>query len=477
MMPPQSTVLNDWSDYWYYEIGVNAIPANTKDKNTFESWANWKDQPIPVEVHESRKKSGHYNNGIAIIPGPIWRGPYEGKYIVAIDLDNKKAIEEFCRDVNGLDELKQKTLVEQTSNSDKMHLYFIVDREIPNKTSDKVDFSKAEKIEANEIPALEVKSNGKGIMFCAYSPHKNGSNYRVIGTLKPEVFSAQDLENRIGGICDKYGIPYGSNDSNNTNYSNNNNNSDISPSIQELFSPGTRILKGHNRHLGILRVMDSLLIKNMGLLTIEQIKDLTYQRNQELCDPPLDNRDFERQWEQSLKWANRKKQERENAAAGKHQNRDNNNKSTSKTITAVVDKQDIIEESTRLLMAKYTFLTIIENKEILYYDEDKGVYVKDGEILIEKELEKIFEFKLRNSHITEIKNHIMRKTYTKLEEFDSDLDIVNLENGLFNLRTKQFFQHPPDYYSLNQKPIKYNPYARARLFFKILERSSLFTGY
>ena len=48
------------------------------------------------------------------------------------------------------------------------------------------------KIDANEIPALEVKSNGKGIMFCANSPHKNGSNYSIIGTLKPEVFSASN---------------------------------------------------------------------------------------------------------------------------------------------------------------------------------------------------------------------------------------------------------------------------------------------
>ena len=116
-------------------IGCNVISANTKEKNTFETWTNWKDQSIPNEIHESRKKSGHYNNGIAIITGPLWRGSYVGKYLVAIDLDNKKAIDEFCKD--GLDELKQHTLVEQTSNTDKMHIYFIVEREIPNKSSDK----------------------------------------------------------------------------------------------------------------------------------------------------------------------------------------------------------------------------------------------------------------------------------------------------------------------------------------------------
>ena len=113
-MSPQSTILNDWSDYWYYEIGINIIPANTREKTTFVSWSEYQDKPIPKEVHISWKENGHYNQGIALIPGPIWRGPFEGKYLVAIDLDNNKAIEEFCR--NNLEKLKQQTLVEQTTN-------------------------------------------------------------------------------------------------------------------------------------------------------------------------------------------------------------------------------------------------------------------------------------------------------------------------------------------------------------------------
>ena len=247
-MNPQSTVLNDWSDFWYYEIGVNIIPANTKEKNTFIGWTEWQDQSIPEHLHERNKRLGYYNNGIAIILGLIWRGKFKSKYLVAIDLDNKKALDEFCRE--RLEDLKQKTLVEQTSNPEKMHIYFIVDREIPNKSSDKVDVSKSDKIQANEIPAIEVKSNSKGIMFCSNSCHKNGSNYRIIGTLKPQVFEASRIQDQISIICDKYGIPYGFNNNNGNNY--NNNNSDIGPTIQELFTPGTKILEGHNRHLGIL---------------------------------------------------------------------------------------------------------------------------------------------------------------------------------------------------------------------------------
>jgi hypothetical protein len=201
--------INDWADFWYYEIGVNPFPANTKEKKTFENWSQYQDKSIPQELHEGRKKNGEYSKGIAIILGPIWRGPDKGKYLVAIDLDNKKAIEEFCG--NGLEELKQKTLVEQHADPNKMHIYFIVEREIPNKASDKADVLKLEKIKTNEIPALEVKSNGKGIMFCANSPHVDGSNYRIIGTRKPEVFNAQDVQDRISAICKKYNIPYGFN--------------------------------------------------------------------------------------------------------------------------------------------------------------------------------------------------------------------------------------------------------------------------
>jgi hypothetical protein len=283
--------INDWTDFWYYEIGVNVIPADTKNKQTFENWSHWQDKPISDELHEQRKRNGDYKKGIAIVTGQIWRGRLEGKYLVAIDLDNKKAIEEFCG--VGLEELKQKTLVEQTSNPEKIHIYFIVERKIPNKASDKCDTEILKKINANDVPALEVKSNGKGIMFCSNSPHKNGSNYKIIGTLKPQVFNAHDIEDRIGGICLKYGMPYGFNNSSN------NNNSSYQTSIEDLWKPETKILQGHNRHKELLRVIDSLLARNRGILSLDKIKELAYQWNQEHCIPPLDDKEFEKEWKQS----------------------------------------------------------------------------------------------------------------------------------------------------------------------------------
>ena len=286
---------NYWADVWYYDVGVNVIPANTKEKGTFENWLPWQDKSIPQELHEQRKKNGEYNKGIAIIPGKIWRGQFKGKYFVAIDLDNKKAKEEFCR--NSLEKLKQKTLVEQHADPNKMHIYFIVEREIPNKASDKTNTETIQKINANEIPALEVKGNSKGIMFCSPSPHGNGSNRMIVGTLNPEVYEAQKVEDRIFMICKKYDIPYGSN-----------NNSSAVKSyqipIEDLWKPETKILKGHNRHLELLRIMESLL-QNNRKMSLEDIKQMAQIWNQNHCEPPLDNKEFEKQWKCALKFIKR----------------------------------------------------------------------------------------------------------------------------------------------------------------------------
>jgi Bifunctional DNA primase/polymerase, N-terminal len=186
--------INDSADFWYYQIGVNVIPADTKNKQTGYNWSQCQEKPIPNELHEQCKRTEDYKKGIALVAGKIWRGQFKGKCLVAIDLDNKKAIEEFCKD--GLEELKQRTLVEQTSNHEKMHIYFIVEREIPNKASDKSNAEILKKIDANEVPALDVKSNGKGIMFCANSPHQKDGSYHIVSTLKPEIFKVQDVEDR-----------------------------------------------------------------------------------------------------------------------------------------------------------------------------------------------------------------------------------------------------------------------------------------
>ena len=137
------------------------------------------------------------------------------------------------------------------------------------------------------------------------------------------------------------------------------------------------------------------------------------------------------------------------------------------------EQKSIVEEASEAIMTKHRLLTIEETKEILYYRN--GVYVPGGEILIEKEAERTYGYKLVNHHLTEIKGHVMRNTYHTLEEIDSDLNIINLKNGLYNFQTSEFKEHSPNYISVNQLPIVYDAKTKPKLFGQFL-RQVLYTS-
>ena len=285
---------NELLDHYFYEIGVNVIPADTENKETHENWSQWQDRPIPEELHNKRKRNGEYNNGIAIVTGKIWRGKHKGKYLIGIDCDNKKAIEEICTKDGKtilLDELAKWTIVEQhKDNSDKAHIYIIATKPFKNKSSTTTNPKLV-----NDIPAIEVKCE-KHIMFCAPSFHKGGCPYEILDCKEPA--HCDEFEYHLNDIFEKYGIPY-LESNNQTN--NSNTNSGLIP-IEDLFKPGTKILEGNNRHEALLRIMESLLQSNKRVLPIDKIKNIAYDWNQDVCVPPLDDSEFNRQWNDALKF-------------------------------------------------------------------------------------------------------------------------------------------------------------------------------
>ena len=72
-----------------------------------------------------------------------------------------------------------------------------------------------------------------------------------------------------------------------------------------------------------------------------------------------------------------------------------------------VQRISLVEFASEAIMSKYRFLTIEESKDTYYYKD--GVYVPGGEVLIEKEAEMMYRYKLANRHLSEIKGHIMRE--------------------------------------------------------------------
>ena len=279
-------------EFWNHTMGLNIIPYDTQYKNPqISSYIEYQNNPIPVETLEKWNKENKFSKGIALIPGEIWWGPYKGEYLVAIDCDNKKAIDEICYHLGFKDikELSNWTIVEQHKDDlTKAHIYIRSTRPIKKKSSDKVNTNLANKIELNDIPAIEVKGRGEhGIMFCSPSVHKDGDSYQIIGTYDPAL--CNDLENYIDNICKKYGISYLEPDNSVSQAKNK-----LIP-IEELFKPDTIILAGHNRHEAVLRVAESLIQRNKKILPLEDIKKIIYEWNQKHCKPPLDDKEFERQ--------------------------------------------------------------------------------------------------------------------------------------------------------------------------------------
>ena len=145
----------------------------------------------------------------------------------------------------------------------------------------------------------------------------------------------------------------------------------------------------------------------------------------------------------------------------------------SKQYTSVKDinkqKQNYeIEQKTEEILSVDHFITLEETKEIIYYKD--GVYILGGDIIIEKEAEKLFGYSLKNKDLAEIKGHITRRTFHKRIELDNDVDIINLKNGLYSISKAELKEHSQSYISVNQKPIVYDPKAKSKVFGKFLSQ-------
>ena len=566
MTSSNTTIFNEAADFLFYRIGANPVPADTKYKKINIHWGACQDKSVPIEVHESRKEKGEYDKGIAVMTGRLHRGKNEGKYLIGIDCDNKKAIDQMCnslrfKDVN---ELANWTWVEQhKDNSDKAHIYILSTKSLKNKGRDPKKV-KAESL--NEIPAIEVKCERQN-MFTAPSIHQDGYTYEILGTREPVL--CDEFENYLDDIFRNYGIGYHHNNSE----QNNNNNTSPDPLRQltlllEVPSDLKFRIQQGARHETMLSFANRLLFKykfdidNNG----NKLKDFFNEVNDKLCIPPLPQNELDSIWRDALKFSDNKFAEmqivnededdiqnykspivvqlnksdelleivqnfvydiqtnsidctlnskydltkiivpinikqwpdvrkifrklceekgiKENDILLLLESLDNNsdlikkhylqnNRKHSAVLAAAEERKkqrlELIKEGTDFVMAKYRFLTIEEGKDILYYDSNVGVYVYGGEIIIEKELDKKYGYKLKTADITEIKNYVIRKTYVKKDVFDSDIYIINVKNGLLNCETKELLPHTPDYYSINQKPISYNPNARPIKFLKFLK--------
>jgi bifunctional DNA primase/polymerase-like protein len=309
MTSSNTNIFNEAADFLFSRIGANPVPADTKYKKINIRWGEFQDKSVPIEVHESRKEKGEYDKGIAVMTGRLHRGKNEGKYLIGIDCDNKKAIDEICNSLGlkDINKLAGWTWVEQhKDNVDKAHIYILSSKSLKNKGRDP---KKVEAESLNEIPAIEVKCE-RQTMFTAPSIHEDGYPYEILGTREPVL--CDEFELHLDKISRKYTIEYLHNS---TEQNNNNNNSTLSEPLRQLILllevPSDfkfRISKGA-RHRTMISFANKLLFKykfdnnnNNG----NKLKDFFNEVNDKLCIPPLPENEVETIWRDAVKFSEKK---------------------------------------------------------------------------------------------------------------------------------------------------------------------------
>lgn len=291
---------NKWLDYWYYEIGTNPIPVVSRyksGKKGFE-WKEWQLRSLPEDLFVKWKNEGAYSDGVGITVGTVWRGDHVGKNLIFIDCDNSMALDEIISsfgDQTTLKDFAARFIVEQhLDNPHKAHVYFYSEIQFPKKSSDILEKEMARQKEGVGVPLFEIKGRGShGIAYCTPSLHQDGHRYEIIGTLTPIVldqFTSEGMLERLDEICKKHGLHY-----RNTGEEDANGSSNKIP-MESLFEEDFQIYKGSNRHEALLRIMESLILRNRRILKPEIIKEIAENWNRKQCVPPLDSNEVDRQW-------------------------------------------------------------------------------------------------------------------------------------------------------------------------------------
>lgn len=97
-----------------------------------------------------------------------------------------------------------------------------------------------------------------------------------------------------------------------------------------------------------------------------------------------------------------------------------------------------IEEVANYLIQKYSFKTIYGDRGETCFVFDGKIYSKDSRGLIKSKCEEILNKYLKINPVNEIYEKIKRKTEVPKEEFENtDINLLPLENGIYNIITKE----------------------------------------
>ena len=122
------------------------------------------------------------------------------------------------------------------------------------------------------------------------------------------------------------------------------------------------------------------------------------------------------------------------------------------------NKKVSIPRITDHLLFKYDFKTIFGKRDETVYVYNNGIYESKGKEIIKTEVENLITNNSSSNIVKEVYEKIKRSTAIDYEKFqDIPIDLICLDNGILNLRTKELTSFNPEYYFKTKIPIKFIP--------------------
>ena len=110
------------------------------------------------------------------------------------------------------------------------------------------------------------------------------------------------------------------------------------------------------------------------------------------------------------------------------------------------------------IMKDYSFLTLKDNEEIYWFDENEGIWKTNGETLIKKIGTDFLREKTKQFYLNETIGYIKAKTYEDRNKFDNPhLNLLPIKNGILKLDTLELIPYSKDYYFTSKLNVEYNP--------------------
>lgn len=95
----------------------------------------------------------------------------------------------------------------------------------------------------------------------------------------------------------------------------------------------------------------------------------------------------------------------------------------------------------------------------MLYLYENGVYRPTGEPFIKRECRERLGEDARTHYVNEAAAHISDMTYTQPDDLNPHKHLINLENGMFDLKTGKLMPHQAEHLSTIRIPVEYNPQA------------------